>query len=419
MEFKDKVEYSIEDWKLYEDDEDISIALAKVEFLSDKPNSHKHIYTIDVIKKYAPSYLGKFIVTDYDKYRNDVKGHTSTQNIVGYIPTTQEVQYEKKEDGYWYASVEVVISKIYAPEVYALFKEDNYRAVSVEELVGYAEGEEDLKDGVDEKHIVGFEGIGITILGKSINPSIQGANIQITRMSEDSIKDMELEYLKYSQKSSNVETMNKIMAKLENIEKKLSKEEIMPNTENEVLETETQVTEETKMEENNQEETASVSEEENSCGTEDTKSEEEMSETEEEMSEEEKVEESEKSEAEVKLEELQTELAEANAKITLYEEEISELRIFKEKVQKSEKDSIIVETLSQVKDYCDTETYEKFETSGNACEYGNINGWRNEVLASISMNLMAKMSEITSKEEGVLDMGLPIQTETRKESIYD
>lgn len=429
MEFKDKVEYSIEDWKLYEEDEDISIALAKVEFLSDKPNSHKHVYTIDVIKQYAPTFLGKFVVADYDKYKNDVTGHTSNQNIVGYIPVAQEVSYEQKEDGYWYASVEVAISKIYAPEVYALFKESNYRAVSVEELVGFAEGEENLKDGVDEKHIVGFEGVGITILGKSVNPSIEGANIKITRMSEDSIKDMESEYVKYTQKSSNVETisMNEIMAKLENIEKKLSKEEVMQDNTEVVLDAqveemsveqpEAEVVEET-MAEVVEEQLSDENVEEMACGgsSEDKKSEEEEY-AEDESEDEESEDESKK--AEEKLAELENLLAECNEKISLYEAELSELRAYKENAQSTEKDTIITETLSQAKDYCDEQTYNKFKTSGEACEYANINGWRNEVLASISVNLMAKMSEITSKEEGVLEMGMPIQTETQKESIYD
>ena len=92
----DAVKYSIDDWKNYENDEDISIAIGKVTFLSDKPNSHRHIYSIDIIKKYANSYLGKFIVAEYDKYTNDTTTHTNSQQIVGYIPTNQEVQYEKR-----------------------------------------------------------------------------------------------------------------------------------------------------------------------------------------------------------------------------------------------------------------------------------------------------------------------------------
>lgn len=440
MEFKNKVEYAIEDWHKYEDDEDISIAIARVTFLSDKPNSHHHVYTKEVIQKYAESYLGKFVVAEYNELYNDVTTHTNRQKIVGVIPQNGKIYYETRDDGYFYASTDVAISKIYAPEVYALFKENNYRSVSVEELVGFAEGEENIKDGTMDKHIVGFEGIGITILGKNVKPSIEGMNIQVTRMSEDSINSIEEEYVKYSQKSSNVEpiSMCDIMAKLENIEKKLDKEEIMPNTENEALVTE-DVVEMSEVENKAEEEMSEIDEKAEVVeNAEDEEMSEEVENAEEpvvdekaeveEMANDTEVEnacaesEDTKEEAEMqeqKCAELETKLADAEQKLAMYEAELSELREFKHNIQKSEKEAIINATLSQIKSYCDSEKYEEFAKQGEICEYANINGWRNEVLASISDKLMAKMSELTSKENGVLDMGMPVVTETKKESIYD
>lgn len=430
-EFEHLTQYSIEDWVDYEDDEDISIALARTEFLSDKPNSHKHIYSIDVIKEYADSYLGKFVVAEYDDYLQDTTTHTDNQKIVGYIPTNQEVQYEQKEDGYWYASVEVAFSKIYAPEVYNLFKADNYRHVSVEQLVGFAPEDENKKDGVEEKHVIGFEGVGITILGKHVNPSVPDANIQMIRMSEDSIQKVEEEYAKYSKKSSNVAVQDKLdnlVAKLENITNyldKMDKEEVMyakdENATPEVLEaTEQEVMEEAKEEilsESETAETETLEEKE----VEECAEEKEVEETEEktDIKDEDNDEVDKKADEEIAgLAEVTEQLAKAEEKIKQYEAEIAELSEFKKNVEENDKKKVIAETMAQIKDFVDENTYADFKQSGEQCVYADITSWKNEVLASIATKALTKMSEQLSSEEGILDIGMPKETEV-KHSIYD
>lgn len=76
MEINHKVKMGIDSWREFSDDEDISLAYGKVTFLSTRPNSHKHIYTEDVLKKYAPSYLGKFVVAEFDSMSSDTTTHT-------------------------------------------------------------------------------------------------------------------------------------------------------------------------------------------------------------------------------------------------------------------------------------------------------------------------------------------------------
>lgn len=222
MEFKNKVSMSLSDWKQFKDDDDVSLAYGHVVFLSTKPNSHKHIYTQEIIEQYAPSYLGKFIVSDIKN--GEATTHTETQLIIGYIPSNQEVQYTIDEEGYFQAGVDVVISKIYAIDAYNMFKSKDTKAVSVEQLVGFTQDTEDGIDGVDEKIVIGFEGIGITVLGDNFKPSVPNANIKMVKMSAD---EFELEYQKHSIKVSEDNKMSEILNKLTSIEEKLSKEEVM------------------------------------------------------------------------------------------------------------------------------------------------------------------------------------------------
>ena len=105
-----------------------------------------------------------------------------------------------------------------------MFKAKDTKAVSVEQLVGFTEETERGIDGIDEKVVIGFEGIGITVLGDKINPSVPNANIKMVKMSAE---EFELEYQKHSIKISEDNKMDEILNKLTKIEEKLSKEEIM------------------------------------------------------------------------------------------------------------------------------------------------------------------------------------------------
>ena len=49
----------------YDDDE---FAIADVTFLSTKPNSHELVIRENILKEFAPTVLGKWLVADYSKY---------------------------------------------------------------------------------------------------------------------------------------------------------------------------------------------------------------------------------------------------------------------------------------------------------------------------------------------------------------
>ena len=406
MQFKNKVKMSLSDWRQFENDEDVSLAYGHVIFLSDKPNSHKHLYEKSVIEEYAPSYLGKFIVSDIKN--GEATSHTEEQTIVGYIPSNQDVQYTYDEDGYFQAGVDVVISKIYAIDAYNMFLAKDTKAVSVEQLVGFTPETENGIDGVDEKIVIGFEGIGITILGDRFKPSVPNANIKMVKMSAD---EFESEYQKHNIKVSEDNKMSEILNKLTSIEEKLSKEEVMAKNKEEVVVeelaedtvveveaeevVEMEVAVEQKADETKEDEPEVKEPEEMGCG-EDGKIEE-------------------------KLVEVESKLAEAEDKIVKYEAELSELKEFKTQIESVKCQEIIENTLSIAKKVVDETKYTELEVESKECVYANVNDWSTKVRASLSEIAIAKMEEVklSAREDDVVDMGMPIHVEKTKESIYD
>ena len=430
--FNNKVTMAIEDWyNVQNDDGDYEFAYGTVDFLSTRPNSHKHIFTEDVIKEYAPSVINKWVIAYYDEIQGDVTTHVHNQHIIGRVPE-QEVKYRYDEDGYLVASVDVILSKLYATEVYELFKTYNYRSVSIEELVGFSEDTESYEDGKQEKKVTGFNITAISVLGLSYRPSVPNANIQLTKMSEmneENLQTAEQEYIKYSQNKNNT-TLNDIMDKLTIIEKKLSKEETMEDNK-ELKSTEA-------MEEVQPDSKSEPEAEEMGCGGKEEEMAEQPKEEEEEVdkkaeeedsddsekeedSEEEKEVDKKSKEESVTMAELEEKLSEANAKIEKYEAELSKLKEFKNSVEMSKKQDIVNETLSKVKEFLTEKEYSECVNKGNSCSYENIGAWKNETLASIADKALEKVASMSSKEkeDGVLDMGIPKETETVKTSIFD
>lgn len=183
------VKFAIEDINRFRNDEDMEMAIARVKFLSTRPNSHGLIISEEVLREYAPTVLGKWMIAEYDKFVGDVTTHTNNQNIVGVVSKDAEIEFVRAEDGYLDAYVDAVISKLYATNVYELFLSHNERSVSVEMTT-------DAEDGVGEVECLCIR--AITILGLSYNPSVPKANIRMVRFSED---DANKFYSNYGKKS--------------------------------------------------------------------------------------------------------------------------------------------------------------------------------------------------------------------------
>ena len=56
-------------------------AIAHLCVLSTKPNSHGLVFSDEVLREYAPTVLGKWLVAEYDKIEQDVTTHTADEWI--------------------------------------------------------------------------------------------------------------------------------------------------------------------------------------------------------------------------------------------------------------------------------------------------------------------------------------------------
>ena len=159
-----------------EDYSEKEFSIARLGFLSTRPNTHGLVITEEVLRNSASSVLGKWLVADMTRLI-DAGTHDKKEHIVGSIPKDQDVEFVYDEDGYLRAYVDVVVSKIYAQDFNTMFEDDNYRSVSVEMTV---ETPED-----DENNVLSFNIVGVTVLGKNYNPSCPKSDIVFTRFSEE------------------------------------------------------------------------------------------------------------------------------------------------------------------------------------------------------------------------------------------
>lgn len=173
------VEFAIDEiQKIKFDDYDSEeFAIARMGFLSTRPNSHGLEISEEVLRASAPSVLGKWVVAKM--HNGDAGTHETDEVIMGNIPRDQEVEFVYDDDGYLRAYVDAVISKIYAKEYCKMFEKDNNRSVSVEMKVMTENG-----DGMNDV-VEAFNIVGVTTLGKSVNPSCPESDIEFVRFSED------------------------------------------------------------------------------------------------------------------------------------------------------------------------------------------------------------------------------------------
>ena len=159
----------------FDDYSDEEFAIARMGFLSTKPNSHKLKISEKVLTECAKSVLDKWVVADMQF--GEPTTHTKNEHIVGKIPKDQSIEFIYDEDGYLRAYVDTVISKIYAKDFCEAFALDANRAVSVEMKVTVSED--------DENEVIGFVIMGVTVLGKTVKPSCPDSDITFVRFSDE------------------------------------------------------------------------------------------------------------------------------------------------------------------------------------------------------------------------------------------
>lgn len=162
----------------FDDYDEKEFAIAKVGFLSTRPNSHGLEISEEVLRECASTVLGKWMVAKMNWLGTDATTHEPDEQIMGSFPKEQEIEFVEDDDGYLRAYATAVISKMYAKKYYDMFVDDNERAVSVEMGVETENGD-DMNDKVLSLNIV-----GVTTLGKNVAPSCPESDVTMIRFSQ-------------------------------------------------------------------------------------------------------------------------------------------------------------------------------------------------------------------------------------------
>lgn len=163
----------------FDDYDEKEFAIAKVGFLSTRPNGHGLEISEDVLRECASTVLGKWMVAKMNWLGTDATTHVPSEQIMGSFPKDQDVEFVEDDDGYLRAYATAVISKRYAKDYCKMFDDDNERAVSVEMSV-ITENGENMNDKVMSLNIV-----GVTTLGKDVAPSCPESDVTFIRFSQE------------------------------------------------------------------------------------------------------------------------------------------------------------------------------------------------------------------------------------------
>lgn len=171
--------FAVEEIKRIEfsDYDEQEFSIARLGYISTRPNSHGIGISEDCLRASAPSALGKWVVANM--VAGDCGSHDKEEHIVGMIPQDQEVEFVEDDDGYLRAYCDAIISKRYAADFCEIFEKDNNRAVSIEARF----------DMEDDDNAKSFTICGVTVLGQRIKPSCPDSDIEFVRFSETDAED--------------------------------------------------------------------------------------------------------------------------------------------------------------------------------------------------------------------------------------
>lgn len=176
---ENKYTFSVNDIQDVATDDSDEFAIAKIAVLSTKKNSHNINITKEILKRDGYSVLGKWVIADYNG--TDVTTHTNNTHIIGIVPKDKSaISFVENADGTITMWVDAIISKLYATEVYKLFKQHNFRNVSVEMAT---KNDTEIEDGSID--IDGFNIYSICVLGILVAGSCPDSNMSIIRFSEE------------------------------------------------------------------------------------------------------------------------------------------------------------------------------------------------------------------------------------------
>ena len=174
--------FSVDDIQEVATEDSIEFAIARIAVLSTKKNSHNVNITEEILRRDGKSVLGKWVISDYNGV--DATTHTKNTHIIGIVPSDSNIEFVKNDDGTITMFVDAIISKLYATEIYKLFKQHNFRNVSVEMATANDKEQEDGSIDIDGLNIY-----SICVLGLSVGGSCPDANMSIVRFSEKNAEE--------------------------------------------------------------------------------------------------------------------------------------------------------------------------------------------------------------------------------------
>ena len=163
----------------YDDYDEKEFAIARVGYLSTRPNAHHLEISEDVLRDCAGTVLGKWMVAKMNYLGTDSTTHEPTEQIMGIFPKDQEIEFVEDDDGYLRAYATAVISKMYAKKYCKMFEVENNRPVSVEMSI-ITENGKDMG-----AKVLSFNIIGVTTLGLSVKPSCPESDVTFVRFSQE------------------------------------------------------------------------------------------------------------------------------------------------------------------------------------------------------------------------------------------
>lgn len=194
--------FSIQDIEVDKESDNKDFAEVEIYAFAEGGNTHNNPISKEVLERDAFTFKGKFLTAKFDRFTNDVKAHETDEVIIGYVDPTADIEFKTKEvDGVEkeFVVVKGLLSKIYANDVYEMFKENNERTVSCEfscstfydeDENGTPLSENGEKMFGEENPILGYDIHSITILGLSYRPSIRGTEIKVKKFAENNFKQV-------------------------------------------------------------------------------------------------------------------------------------------------------------------------------------------------------------------------------------
>lgn len=121
-------------------------------------------------------------------------------------------------------------------------------------------------------------------------------------------------------------------------------------------------------------------------------------------------------EANAKIADLECKLEEQCNIVMEKDKEIEELKKFKSGVEENQKMCIVSETLAKIKDKVADDVYAGFEESGKACEFAQIDTWKNGIYAKLGEIMLSNKEE--DENAGFMKFELPT-AQNKNKGLWD